>query len=211
MRLLCRSGSSASYRVRIALHLKGLADRIAVEHLSQADFKSDAYRRINPEARVPALDTGSGLITQSMAILEYFEDAFPDPSILPDDPLDRARSRSLAQIVVSDIHPLQNTGALAVLERDFGLAEDAQRDWARHWIRRGLLACEAALSGGRTPYACGDVPTMADICIVPQMRNADRFGVPTDDLLRLTAIRETCLAHPAFAAAHPDANPDPSD
>ncbi|OWU86075.1 hypothetical protein ATO6_04225 [Oceanicola sp. 22II-s10i] len=212
MKLIGRSGSSASYRVRIALALKGAGDRVAIEHITEGAQYDDAFRALNPQMRLPCLVTEDGVIVQSMAILEYLDEVFPDPPLLPGSALDRARSRAIAQIVVADIHPLQNTGALRVLGTDFGLGAEAQQDWARHWIRRGLAACEELLTTHPTgPFATGDTPGMADICLIPQMRNAARFGVDISDLTRLAAIAAAAAEHPAFIAAHPDNNPNPDD
>ncbi|MGR3454900.1 maleylacetoacetate isomerase [Pseudooceanicola sp.] len=209
MKLLSRSGSSAAYRCRIALNLKGIDAE--VENLRDGAFQEEPYLSLHPQGRIPALLTDAGALVQSAAILEYLDDLVPDPPLLPADPHARARARGVAQIVVSDIHPLQNVGALDVLTEMFGVDESGRRDWARHWIERGLAACEALLArethGG--PYAFGDAPGLADLCLVPQMRNAARFGVDVTPLLRVNAVTEACLVHPAFVAAHPDRHPDP--
>jgi len=209
MKLLSRSGSSAAYRCRIALNLKGIDAE--VENLRDGAFQEEPYLSLHPQGRIPALLTDAGALVQSAAILEYLDDLVPDPPLLPADPHARARARGVAQIVVSDIHPLQNVGALDVLTEMFGVDESGRRDWARHWIERGLAACDALLArethGG--PYAFGDAPGLADLCLVPQMRNAARFGVDVTPLLRVNAVTEACLVHPAFVAAHPDRHPDP--
>ncbi|WP_375687657.1 maleylacetoacetate isomerase [Pseudooceanicola sp. LIPI14-2-Ac024] len=209
MKLLSRSGSSAAYRCRIALNLKGIDAEVV--NLRDGEFYEAPYLAINPQGRIPTLITDDGPISQSMAILEYLDEVQPAPPFLPTAPIDRAHARAVAQIVVADVHPLQNSGTLRLLAEDHGIGAAGQRSWAQTWIARGLAACEALLTredhGGS--YAFGATPGLADICIVPQMRNAGRFSVDTTCLPRLTAITAACLEHPAFAAAHPDRHPDP--
>ncbi|WP_370282844.1 maleylacetoacetate isomerase [Pseudooceanicola sp.] len=209
MKLLARSGSSAAYRCRIALNLKGIAAEI--ENLPAGAHRDAAYLSVNPQGRIPALLTDEGALVQSMAILDYLDELVPDPSLLPGGLHARARARGVAQIIVADVHPLQNVGAMEVMGGMFGVDAEGQRAWARHWIERGLAACEALLArethGGA--YAFGDRPGLADLCLVPQMRNAARFGADVSGLIRINAVTEACLVHPAFVAAHPDRHPDP--
>lgn len=209
MKLLARSGSSAAYRCRIALNLKGIDAE--VENVRDGAFREEPYLSVNPQGRIPALVTDEGALVQSFAILEYLDELVPEPPLLPEALHARARARGIAQVIVADVHPLQNSGALEMLGEMFGVEDDGKRAWARLWIERGLAACEALLAreshGG--PYAFGDTPGLADLCIVPQMRNAARFGADVSGLIRVNAVTEACLAHPAFIAAHPDRHPDP--
>lgn len=212
MKLYTYFRSSAAYRVRIALNLKGLPYEALPVHLLKgggAQLKDD-YRAVNPSALVPTLQDEDATITQSMAILEYLEEMHPAPPLLPSMPLERARVRALAQMVACDVHPLNNLRVLRYLVRTLGIGDDAKNDWGRHWICEGFGAFEAHLA--RNPVAgrfChGDTPTFADCFLVPQVYNAQRFDVKLDLYPHIARIHDACAALPAFIAAHPAQQPD---
>jgi maleylacetoacetate isomerase len=199
--------SSASYRVRIALALKGLAYQSVSIPMRDNSHRSEAYRRINPQMRLPVLELDDGTrLIQSLAIIEYLDAVYPQPRLLPDDPLVRARVQAVAQIIGCDIHPLNNTGVRTQLAARFGADETALDDWTAHWIHEGFSAVEALIEAG--PYAFGDAATLADLCIVPQVYNARRYKVPLDAYPRIVAVDGHARRHPAFAAAEPEAQPD---
>lgn len=195
--------SSACYRVRIALNLKRVAyDTVAVNLLEGA-HQSEAYRARNPQGLVPMLEAGELRITQSIAIIAWLEATFPEPRLLPADPADAAHVRALALTVACDIHPLNNVRVLRRL-KSLGVEEAARDEWYRHWIAEGFAALEtmAAPSAGR--FLFGDAPTLADVCLVPQMYNARRFEAPLDGFPTLVRADAEAAALEAFAAAHPD-------
>jgi maleylacetoacetate isomerase len=202
--------SSAAYRLRIALNLKGLAPEFRSVHLRKGDQRSDAYAALNPQGLVPALETdGGAVLTQSLAIIEWLDETRPEPALLPKDPIGRAHARAFAQVIACDVHPLQNLRVLRYLKSEFGQEQDGLVAWCRHWIAPGLAACEALLA--REPegrFAFGDAPGLAEICLIPQMLSADRFGLDLAPYPRLRALRERCEALPAFADAHPSKQPD---
>ena len=196
--------SSASYRVRIALALKGLDyDRVEVNLLEGAQREQE-YRSMNPQGLVPMLESGGRRIAQSLAIIDWLEAQHPDPRLLPADPGDRAHVLALALTVACDVHPLNNTRVLRYLGGELGLAEEARNAWYRHWVAEGLAALEAMAAGAAGRFLFGDAPTLADICLVPQMFNARRFGVPLDAFPLLVRVDAEAGRLPAFAAAHPD-------
>ena len=203
--------SSAAYRVRIALNLKGLKAEQAFIHLVKdgGQQKSEAFRAINPNATVPALDLGDGspTIVQSMAIIEYLDETAPNPPLLPGDAARRARIRAAAQVIACDIHPVNNARVGAYLKSEFGRSQDDVVTWMNHWMRSGLTAYQALLPQGER-YSFGDTPTLADLCLIPQMYNVRRWGTPTEGLERLLDIEAACLALPAFEAARPENQPD---
>ena len=200
--------SSAAYRVRIALNLKGLAYEIVPVHLVRdgGHHKRPDYRAINPQMRIPALMLPSGeVLVQSLAIIEYLEEQSPHPRLLPKDPGLRARARAIAQIIACDIHPLNNSGTLEYL-RTLALDPAAIKAWYAHWILSGFAAVEALLAPG--PYALGEELSLADLCLVPQLANARRFGVPTDNFPRILNIAAACQKLEAFEKARPENQPD---
>ena len=202
--------SSAAYRVRIALNLKGMAAEQRFVHLVRngGEQKSEAFRRINPNATVPAVVTEAGeAIVQSLAILDYLDEIQPHPPLLPGDALARAQIRAAAQIIACDTHPLNNTRVGAYLKSEFGRSQDDVIAWMHHWMRNGLMAYQAMLPAD-TPYSFGTTPTLADCCLVPQLYNLRRWNTPADGLERLLAIEAACLAIPAFDAARPERQPD---
>ncbi|BEV70767.1 maleylacetoacetate isomerase [Paludibacterium sp. THUN1379] len=208
MQLYTYFRSSAAWRVRIALNLKQLPWQALPVHLLRDGGQQHqaAFRAINPAGTVPTLVTDDGLlIRQSLAIIDYLDEVYPNPPLLPADPAGRARVRALALQIACDIHPLNNLRVLQYLEQVLGQDKPARDQWYRHWVAAGLQALEALLSaepvGGR--FCHGDQPGMADCCLVPQLFNARRFDVPLDGYPRLLAIEAACLPLPAFIAAHP--------
>ncbi|WP_087025220.1 maleylacetoacetate isomerase [Thaumasiovibrio subtropicus] len=197
--------SSAAYRVRIALGLKGLDyQQHPVPLLEDAQFDSQ-FTRLNPNASVPVLMTKHGAISQSLAIIEYLEEAFPYPRLLPPSAHDRARCRAIAQLICCDIHPLNN---LRVLNHVSQLAgEETKMTWYFHWLKRGFDALEAQLKARKTHYCCANVPTLADICLVPQLFNAHRFEFDLSPYPNLLDIEALCIEQEAFIEAHPENQP----
>ncbi len=212
MKLYDYSRSSAAYRVRIALNLKGLAyDSIPISLLDGAQRGED-YRALNPTGLVPCLaiddqGSGEGIIGQSLAIIEYLDECYPEPALLPAGPLARARTRALALQVACDIHPLNNLRVLKYLTGELGLGEKQKNSWYHHWLKQGLGPLEQQLSGRDTPFSCGDTPGLADICLVPQLYNARRFELDLTPYPRLIAIEQSCNRLEAFRLAHPDRQP----
>ncbi len=202
--------SSAAYRCRIAFNLKCVQPVFESVHLREGIQRSDAFKAINPHGLVPALEVGGRVLTQSLAIIEWLDEAYPQPPLLPRDPIDRAAVRALALSIACEIHPFQNLRVLQHLKSEFGLDQAGVDRWCRHWIEPGLAALDATLekSGTSAAFCFGDAPTLADICLVPQMVSATRFGVDVSRLRNLPRIMASCEAHPAFAAAHPAKQPD---
>jgi len=204
--------SSAAYRVRIALNLKGLPCQIVPVHLTRGGGEQHApgYRKLNPQALVPVLDDGKQLFTQSLAIIEYLDEVHPQVPLLPKDPAARVRVRALALAVACDLHPLNNLRVLNYLTGPMGLSEDARRTWYRHWIAEGLAALEASLAGDRETgrFCHGDAPGLADCCLVPQLANAHRFKCDVSPYPTLLRIEANCQALDAFRRAAPEQQPD---
>ena len=196
--------SSASYRVRIALNLKGVEYEQRSVNLAGGAQKSAAYRELNPQGFVPMLEIDGHRLTQSLAICDYLDANFDAVPFVPKDPAERSHVLALALTVACDIHPLNNLRVLKYLASEFGAAEDAKDEWYRHWVIEGLGALEALAAPKADSLLFGDQPTLADICLVPQLYNARRFSVPLDPYPTLRRADETASAHPAFAAAHPD-------
>ncbi|HYS10915.1 MAG TPA: maleylacetoacetate isomerase [Myxococcales bacterium] len=200
--------SSASFRVRIALNLKDLPYESEVLDLRAGDHLRDAYARINPQRAVPALVDGERMLVQSMAIVEYLEETRPEPPLLPRSPAERARVRAIAQLVACEMHPLNNLRVLGYLERELRLSEPAREAWYAHWVREGFRSLEPMLADRQTGRFChGDAPTVADVFLVPQVVNAQRFKVDLADFPRAVGVFERCMKLPAFERAHPAKHP----
>jgi maleylacetoacetate isomerase/maleylpyruvate isomerase len=202
--------SSASFRVRIALALKGLPYEYVPVHLAKGEHKQTAYADVSADQLVPMLELADGTrLSQSMAIIEYLDEVYPEPALVPRDALGRARVRALAQSIACEIHPLNNLRVLKYLGHTLGADEEAKNTWYRHWVRTGLEAFERQLQRQPASRHCfGDTPTMADCCLVPQIFNGQRFNTPLDGLPRTMAAFDACMALPAFQQAQPSACPD---
>jgi maleylpyruvate isomerase len=210
MKLYSYFRSSAAYRARIALHLKGLAFDYEPVHLRKGEQNAEAYRALNRQELVPTLIDGDTAVTQSLAIIEYLDERHPEPPLLPSAPAGRARVRAIALAICCDIHPLNNLRVLRYLVHTLKIGEEAKDAWYRHWIDTGLAALEAQLAADAATgtFCHGDVPTMADVCLVPQLANARRANIPLDGYPTLLRIDATCRALDAFARAAPDRQPD---
>jgi maleylpyruvate isomerase len=198
--------STAAYRVRIGLNLKGLGYSHMTHDLRKGEQTTPAYRAVNAQALIPALEIDGAVLTQSLAILEWLEETRPKPPLLPKAPLDRARVRAMAALVACDIHPLNNLRVLDRLRAQFSADNDAVKTWIRTWIAEGFAALETQLDGG--PWCFGEAPTLADCCLVPQVYSAQRFDVPLDAYPRIRTVGDSALAHPAFQQAAPERQPD---
>jgi len=199
--------SSASWRVRIALNLKGLGADHLPHHLRRGEQRDPAYLAINPQGLVPTLQDGSAIITQSLAIIEWLDETHPEPPLLPGDPLRRAHVRAFAQALACDVHPVQNLKVLTRL-RQLGLPEEEVTGWAAWANREGLAACERLIADEPGPFCFGATPTMADLCLVPQLGNARRFGVEVEAFPRLLKAEAAAKNLKAFADAAPERQPD---
>jgi maleylpyruvate isomerase len=202
--------SSAAYRVRIALNLKNLQAERRYVHLRKGDQRGDDYRKVNSQGLVPALVTDEGeTLTQSLAIIEYLDETHPEPPLLPKSAADRAWARSIALLIACDIHPIDNLRVLQYLNKQLGIEEPKRDEWYRHWVKEGFDALEKQLGQREAkPYAAGAQPTIADICIVPQVANANRLKVPMEPYSRIQAINDNCLKLKAFADARPEVQAD---
>jgi maleylacetoacetate isomerase len=201
--------SSAAFRVRIALNLKGLAYDAAYVHLAKGEHRSSAYGALNPQALVPTLEDAGQLLTQSLAIIEYLEETHPQPPLLPGDALGRARVRSIAMFIACEIHPLNNLRVLQHLRKSLGQSEEATNAWYRHWIADGFQKLEAELARGVPGRFChGDAPTMADCCLVPQVFNAQRYKCDTAAYPAVMRVFAECMKIDAFDRAQPSKQPD---
>jgi maleylacetoacetate isomerase len=201
--------SSAAYRVRIALNLKGLAYDMVPVHLTRdgGQQHKPEFQKVNPQRRVPALELSSGdVLTQSLAIIEYLDEIEPEPPFLPADALERAHVRALAQVVACDIHPLNNLIALQYLKRVLKHEQSEIDAWYHHWVTEGFTALERILHPA--PYAHGAHVTLADICLVPQVYNARRLKVPLDAFPKIVSVEQACLKLPAFDKARPENQAD---
>jgi maleylpyruvate isomerase len=212
MKLYTFFRSSASYRVRIALNLKGLSYEQAPIHLRRGGGEqfTAAYKAVNPQALVPALEDGGKILTQSLAIVEYLEEKYPQPPLLPSDPADRALVRSMALVIACEVHPIQNLRVLNHVKKEYNQTDDQVNRWAQHWIDLGLSALEQLIvaQSKRGNFCFGDTPTLADICLVPQLGNARRYGCDLSQYPTLLQIEKTCMALPAFSNAAPEKQPD---
>lgn len=210
MKLYTYFRSSAAFRVRIALNLKGIAYEPAFVHLRKGEHRLPAYAALNPQTLVPALDDGGPLLTQSLAIMEYLEETHPSPALLPQDRRARARVRSLALLVACEIHPLDNMRVLQYLLSQMGHSEEEKNAWYRHWIDDGLAKLEAQLAAtpGTAQFCHGNSPTLADCCLVPQIFNARRLDCDTSHFPTVMRIFDRCMQLAAFERAQPSSQPD---
>jgi maleylpyruvate isomerase len=212
MKLYTFFRSSASYRVRIALNLKGLAYEQTPIHLRRGGGEqfSATYKRINPQALVPALEDNDRVFTQSLAIIEYLEEKYPNPPLLPAAAADRALVRSMAMVIACEVHPIQNLRVLTLVKREYQQTDEQVNQWARHWIDLGLSALEQMILAqpNRGKFCFGDTPTLADICLVPQLGNARRYGCDLAQYPTIVSIEKNCVTIPAFANAAPEKQPD---
>jgi len=202
--------SSASYRVRIALNLKGLRYDYVPVHLVRGEHRSDDFTQKSPDRVVPVLESDDGqLLTESMAIIEYLDETHPQPALLPADAWGRAQVRALSQALACEIHPLNNLRVLKYLVHELKVSEDDKNGWYRHWVREGLLSFERQLAHHPASTFCwGDTPSMADCCLVPQIFNAQRFHCDLDGLPRTMAVYQACMQLDAFQRAQPSECPD---
>lgn len=204
LRLTDYARSTAAWRVRIALAWKGLDWQREPVDLAGGEQHAAALRNANPQGLIPTLFEGDVVLSQSLAILEYLEETHPEPALLPEDPGARARVRQLALLISCDVHPLQNLRVRRHLGAVVGLAEESQAGWCRHWIGEGLAAYERLVANPSGRFSCGDRPSLADLCLVPQLYNARRYGNDVSTWPRLLAIEAACAGLPAFLEAAPD-------
>jgi len=200
--------SSASYRVRIALALKGLDYDYVPVHLVKREHLDDAYSALSASRLVPVLKDGDALLSQSLAIIEYLDETHPQPPLLPADALGRARVRAIAQDIACEIHPLNNLRVLRYLTHDLKLSEDDKNRWYRHWVETGLESVERQLAAQPGRFCHGDQPGLADLTLVPQIFNAQRFDCRTDHLPQVMRVFEACMQLDAFSKTQPSACPD---
>ncbi|MBU9580230.1 maleylacetoacetate isomerase [Ralstonia mannitolilytica] len=202
--------SSASFRVRIALEIKGVPYEYAPVHLLKGEQLAPEFVKLNPDALVPVLCDGNDVLNQSLAIVEYLEETHPEPTLLPGSPSNRAHIRAIALAIACEIHPLNNPRVLKYLKSTFNVEEEARNDWYRHWVKLGFAALETRLSQSPLTgtYCVGETPTLADLCLVPQVFNGKRFDVAVEDYPTLARIFEHCMAQEAFQKAAPAAQPD---
>jgi maleylacetoacetate isomerase len=209
-KLYSAARSSASFRVRIALNLKQLPFELVAVDLRKGGQFSESYTRLNPQELVPLLDDGTAHLTQSLATIEYLEERYPQPPLLPHAPLERAYVRSVALAIACEIHPLNNLRVLRYLVHDLQLAEEKKNAWYAHWVEQGLAQIETGLvAGGRSGrYTLGDQVTLADVCIVPQIFNAQRYHCRLDHVPTVMRIFDACMQLAAFENARPEKQPD---
>lgn len=199
--------ATAPYRVRIGLNLKGLAYRYAPVDLSTGEHRAKPYREVNSQGLTPALEVDGQVLTQSLAILEWLEESHPEPPLLPRNPLDRAAVRAIADIIACDIHPLNNLRVARALN-GLKVSEHNRQVWTGRWITEGFTAIEPMVARHGRGFAFGDTPSLADCCLIPQVYSAERFEVDLSAFPAIRAVAENASKHPAFAAAHPDQQPD---
>jgi len=202
--------SSAAYRVRIALNLKNITCDTALVNLQAGDQSSPAYRAINPQGRVPALETEDHILVQSLAIIEYLDETFPGPSLVPSEPLARARVRGISHIIACDIHPLNNLAVLNYLKDELAIDEDKRTRWYQYWVEQGFDGVEPLLANSSDTgnFCHGNSPGLADICLVPQVFNAQHFDCDLSPYPTIGRIYDSCMALDAFDKAQPSNQPE---
>jgi len=212
MKLYTFFRSSASYRVRIALNMKGLSYEQSPIHLRRGGGEqlTAAYKAINPQALVPALEDNDKILTQSLAIIEYLDETHPNPPLLPKDSANKALVRSMAMVIACEVHPIQNLRVLNYVKKEYNQTDEQVNRWAQHWIDLGLAALEQMILAQpkRGKFCLGDMPTLADICLIPQLGNARRYGCDVSRYPSILSIEKACMAIPAFANAAPEKQPD---
>lgn len=204
MKLYSYFRSSAAYRVRIALALKGLDADILPINLLKGEQKSDDYLAINPQGLIPSLQVGDAVLSQSLAIMEYLEEVDNTVPLLPSDPVARASVRAMAQLIACEVHPLNNLRVLQYLTGELGVDDTTKMTWYAHWIHQGFISLEAMLTQHAGQFCYGDTPTMADCCLIPQVYNAKRFNVDLSSYPTIMRIYEHCNSLPAFIQAQPE-------
>lgn len=206
--------SSSSYRCRIAFNLKGLDYEFVPVHLLKdgGQHKTETYRAMNPQGLVPTLEVGDTVLTQSPAILEWLDETYPEPALLPKDPIQKARVRAFTQVIGCEIHPLQNLRVLDYIKTEYGQDQDGFNAWCQRWIGEGLAACEAMMEryNNGAKFCFGDAPGMADVYLMPQIFSAHRFNVNLNSMPNLLRIVENCEQLTSFSDAHPSVQPDAS-
>ncbi len=208
MKLSTYFRSTAAYRVRIALNLKGIEHELLPLNLFTGEQKSTEFLALNPDGLLPVLQVGDDYLTQSMAILEYLEEAYPQTHLLPENLVQRAYVRALAQTIVSDIHPLNNLRVQKYLGNEMGVGDDNKLQWYRHWIAVGFSALEKRLAQSAGNFCAGDDLSVADVCLIPQVYNAHRFDCPMENYPTINRVNQDCLKLPAFAKAAPEQQTD---
>jgi len=202
--------SSASYRVRIALNLKGVDYELHSIDLRQGHQREQEYRTVNPQGLVPAIEIDGQVLSQSLAIMDYLDQVYPEPELLPKDALKRAQVLELAYIIACDVHPINNLRILNYLTNQLQIVEDRKLQWYHHWVKEGFTAYEARLQAisRAEDVSYGDSITLADICLIPQVYNALRFDINMSEFPSIVTVYESCMRHPAFDKASPDSHPD---
>jgi maleylacetoacetate isomerase len=212
MKLYTFFRSSASYRVRIALNLKGIDYEQAPIHLRRGGGEQlqPFYKAVNPQALVPALEDNGLILTQSLAIIEYLDEKYRDPPLLPKDPADKALVRSMALVIACEVHPIQNLRVLNYIKDAYSQTDEQVNRWSQHWINLGLTALEQMIVAQpkRGQFCFGNRPTVADICVVPQLGNARRYGCDLSQYPAILGVEKACMALAAFANAAPEKQPD---
>ena len=212
MKLYTFFRSSASYRVRIALNMKGLSyEQSPIHHRrGGGEQLTAAYKAINPQALVPAFEDNDKILTQSLAIIEYLDETHPNPPLLPKDSANKALVRSMAMVIACEVHPIQNLRVLNYVKKEYNQTDEQVNRWAQHWIDLGLAALEQMIAAqpARGKFCFSDVPTLADICLIPQLGNARRYGCDVSRYPSILSIEKACMAIPAFANAAPEKQPD---